>query len=148
MSAFLLVVGAALLMLIWATAQQGVNLNVRRRVRIAEASRVALIRATTAVEEGVEIFATLVNEPESVEETPPDESLAAQLRSIEPGTVLNFAFRPARAEMPHEGAPVWLSQVEGTAYLTGATDEIGEMPSDFSCEKYERYLVKWSKVPS
>lgn len=145
-SAILLVFAAAMLLMIWAAAQQFVTGTVKRRVTIAEAGRRCLIHATTAVEEGIDMLIGELNEPpDSSEEG--KESLSRQFRTLAPGEVLEFAYTPRVADLPSGGVPVRLSEVRGTAFISDMTGEKGTAPSKFNCVKYKEFLIKWNSVP-
>jgi hypothetical protein len=141
-----IVIAAALVLMIWAAAQQFVNSAAKRRVAIAEAGRRCLIQATTAVEEGIELLTASLNEgPEA--DTLRSQSIALQFRELQPGTVLEFSYTPSVAELPGGGVDVHLSEVHGTAFLTDVSGERGSPPLSFNCQKYKDFLLKWNKVP-
>ncbi len=143
----LLVMGAALLMMIWALAQRFVGGTVRKNVLLAEAGRLCQIAATTAIEEGVELFTAQANESEEVDEELPDESLGVKMRQMQPGDVIEFSYRPELAEREHGDRSVEIGEVSGRMFLQGVYDERGEPPRKFNCKKYAAFLLKWSRVP-
>lgn len=145
-SAIVLVVLAALIFMIWAATQQFVTGNVKRRVSIAEAGRRCTIQATTAVEEGIDMLISELNEPPK-KDRPPSESMALQFRQLSPGQVLEFSYHPTVAELPGGGMNVQLSEVQGKAFIADVTGEKGEPPKSFNCRKYKEFLIKWNKEP-
>lgn len=145
-SALLLVMGAAFLLMIWALAQQFTQSSIRRRVRISEGGRRALLQATTAIEEGIDAVLSTVNDGDP-DDTELSADLGAQLRELAPGEVIEFSFAPALAEAQVEGLPIVVSRVQGTAFLLAVEDEVGKPPRKFTCKKYKTFLDKWSQVP-
>ena len=145
-SAFLLVALAGLLLLIWASAQRHSQASIRKRVRIAEGARRARGLALAALEEGLTTVLAEVNEPTEEEA---DESLGMQIRSLTPGQVLDFSWSPERSRRAVEGDNVQVAAVRGQIYLLGVygEEEATEPPANFDCKKYEKYLIKWSRVP-
>lgn len=143
-SALVLVVAAAMIIMIWAASQQFVNGSVTRRVVIAEAGRRCLIQAATAVEEGIEFLTAELNEgPEPG--SPPDEALAAKFRQLRPGDILEFSYQPTVAELPDGAGDVHLDEVHGQAFLVDISGENGEPPKTFNCQKYKDFLIKWNE---
>jgi hypothetical protein len=134
-SALLLVFLAGLLLLIWAAAQRHSQASIRKRVRIAEGARRARGLALAALDEGLTTVLAEVNEPTEEEA---QESLGMQIRSLTPGQVLEFSWSPERSV-----------KVRGQIYLLGiyGQDQEAEPPKNFDCKKYEKYLIKWSRVP-
>lgn len=144
--AIVLVVFAAIIFLVWAASQQFVTGTVKRRVAIAEAGRRCVIQATTAVEEGVDMLISELNEPPK-KDAPPAESMAIQFRSLAPGQVLEFAYHPTVSELPGGGMNVQVSEVHGKAFIADVSGEKGEPPKSFNCRKYKEFLIKWNKEP-
>lgn len=146
-SALLLVFLAGLLLLIWASAQRHSQASIRRRVRIAEGARRARGLAVAAIEEGLTTVLAEVNEPP--EDEAAEGGLGEQIRALTPGQVLQFAWLPQRSERQVDGETVRVASVKGQVYLLGVygEEEAGEPPKDFPCQKYEKYLIKWSQVP-
>lgn len=145
-SALVLVVAAAMILLIWAASQQFVNGSVTRRVVIAEAGRRCLIQAATAVEEGIELLTSELNEgPEPG--SPPDESLGVKFRQLRPGDILEFTYQPTVAELPDGAGDVHLAEVHGQAFLVDISGEVGSPPRSFDCAKYKQFLIKWNETP-
>ena len=143
----LYIVITALILMIWGTAQHYTSAAVRRRVLIAEGGRRCLVMATTAVEEGIEIFASQMNEgpppgaPESA------GSVARKAREIRPGEVLNFSLKPPVATLPGGGPAVHLSSVSGRLFIVALDGQVGQPPPSLTKQAYRAYLIKWARRP-
>lgn len=164
MSALLLVMGAALVMLIWVAAQYFVTGTVQRRVRIADVSRRGRVFAEAALDEAAEFLEVRLNTPDSrdlqawvSEDTQHvTEDLMTNLLTLEPGEVLEFEYLPALAELPQSGEAgpsraIQRTTVHVRAYMEQADDATRDEEARRKCREasaaYAKFDVKWSRVP-
>lgn len=155
-STLFLILLAAMLMLTWGLAQHFMSGSIRKRVRIAEGGRRALLRAETAVREAESYVSIHANEdPDRAGQYKPG-TLAHALRALEPGQLFEYEIEPQLAREWTEDAAqdvTWAedddTEITLIAYLKAAVHEDADEEEDCDdlLEKLRKFSVKWSQVP-
>jgi len=146
-STLIYIVITALILMIWGAAQHYTSATVRRRVLIAEAGRRCLLQATTAVEEGLSIFTTQMNEGPPPGSPARTDDFASRARQLRPGEILQFHLSPPVAQLPGGGPDVRLTTVSGRMFVVSLQGQFGEPPVALNRDAYRQYLIKWSRIP-